>query len=121
MSWREQAAPDREGFGLGELDSDESVEVTFLDDGTLKETEHGDALSIGVSVHSIPDGYTDMNDNEVETVDENEEAEYNLMSSSKRLMYELAQVGENLAGASVVITAYNESNSFDRTYTVEEV
>lgn len=122
-SWRDKASPDRPGFGLGGLESGDSIDVSFLDDGTLKDTEHGEALAVGVVVHEVNGDIDTMGDNpeSIQTVDENDEAEYSLMSSSKRLFYELDQLGGDLTGQRAEITAHNPSDSFERTYSVDPV
>jgi len=110
--WRDQAQPDRPNFGLGDLSEDEEITVTFLDEGRLADTRHGKALEIGVRVESVPEGYTDMNDNPVEAGEE-----YNLMTSSSRFMFALDQFAETLKDTTADITA--EGTSFKREYFVQ--
>lgn len=122
--WRDAARPDRQGVGLGQLGDGEAITVGFLEDGSLVETEHGEALQVGVSVLDVPDGYEDMSGEQVRAVGEVEDAEnaeYNLMSSSSRLLYALAEIGDDLTGETVEITAHGASDSFDRTYAIEDV
>lgn len=120
MSWRDNAVPDRDGFGLGQLNDGETVVVGFIDDGREVETEHGTAVQWGVQVMDVPDGLTDMSGANVETYDGSDGQEYNLMSSSNRLAYQLANYADTLEGETVAIEAVGDPDSFDRTYVVSD-
>lgn len=110
--WRNSVTEERPSFGLGDLEEGDEIEGTFLDEGHMVETRHGDALEIGFAVASVPESYEDMNG---QTVEEGED--YNIMTSSSRFMYALKEFGEDLTGISATISADGEG--FDRTYYVQ--
>lgn len=110
--WRDTVGEELTGFGLGDLEEDGTLTVTFQEDGEMVDTQHGEAYRAHVTVTSHPEGYTDM---EGEGLEDGED--YYLMSSSSRFLRALMQQGNDLSGLTVDIQA--EGDNFDRTYSVE--
>jgi len=110
--WRDSVSEERPAFGLGDLEEGDEIVGTFLDEGKLTDTRHGEALQIGFAVESVPDGFTTMNDSDVTAGED-----YNILSSSSRFKFELKEYASELTGATVTITA--SGDGFDRTYHIE--
>lgn len=136
MSWRD-FEEGRLGISLGTLSDGESIEVFIdeqpylneeeieQDDGSVETSE---SLRVPCAPVSVPDGYTDMNDEEVNTTDDpyegGENPEYDIINSStsfKKAMREAFPNGVNPVEATVVITAHQPdgADNFGRTYSVE--
>lgn len=112
MSWRNNVGEERPRVSLGEL-ANEPLVVRFTDEGKLTETRNGEALEIGAEIEEVPAGYTDMNDQPLETGEE-----YYIMSSSTRFLRALKNHADRLEGVRAEITA--EGSGFDRTYKVND-
>lgn len=111
--WRNQATEERPTFAPSILE-DEAMVVGFLDDGRIEETRNGEATVFGVQVQDAPDGAEDMNGDPIE-----EGEDYDMMTSSSRLLFELKSFADDLADKTARIEGHGPKKSFDRTYTVE--
>lgn len=111
--WRNSVTEELPGFGLGDLSEGEEIQGRFLDEGSLTDTKHGEALQIGFAVETVPTGYEDMNGQEVE-----EGEDYHIMTSSSRFMYALKEYADSVTGEDVTLSA--EGESFERTYHIED-
>lgn len=114
MSWRDDVTEERPTFAPSVLDDGAEMVVDFVDDGTEKETRKGEAIVFGVVPREVPDGAEDMNEEPIE-----EGEEYNLMTSSSRLLSALKDFAPELTGETATIRAEGSPRSFERFYYVE--
>lgn len=110
--WRDSIGPSLDTFGLGGLSDGDSLTVQFRNEGEMRDTENGEALSIHVKVTGVDATLTTMDGDEVE-----EGEEYYLMSSSVRFQRALAGFADRLKAK--VATINVAGAEYERQYSVE--
>lgn len=136
MSWRD-FEEGRRGISIGKLPDGESLTVFIDEEPYLNEeeierdngrVEESESLRVPCAPVEVPDGFMDMNDDEIDTVDDPHEAEdlpqYDIINSSatfKRAMREAFPENVSPVAATVTITAHQEdpNDPFTRSFSVE--
>ena len=115
--WREHE-PGRAGLSVAGLGDEESMVVSAIAEPYFAETEESDeAFHVPCVVESAPDHMTDMSEKEIDS-----ETEYNIINSSSgffNAMLDAFPEGQDVAGETLEITAYQPGDNFSRSYEID--
>lgn len=115
--WRDHESG-RTGLSVSDLGDEESMEVQAVGEPFRRDTsESEDALHVPVRVADAPDHVADMSGDPVDN-----ETEYHIINSSSGFFVALMEAfpdGDDVAGETFEIVAYQPGDQYSRYYEIE--